>query len=44
VLGIGVDLFAFTFDIEYEKGIFNAVNKVTNTQFDFLCVNVGVRF
>lgn len=44
VVGIGMDLFAFTFDIEYEKGFFKAVNMVENTQFDFLCFNIGVRF
>lgn len=44
VLGIGVDVYAFTFDIEYEKGIFNAVNMVKNTQFNFLIANIGVKF
>ena len=44
VVGIGMDIFAFTIDIEYEKGFFNAVNMVKDTQFDFLCFNVGVRF
>ena len=43
-LGLGVDFFAFTFDIEYEKGFFTAVNMVDNTGFDFLIAAVGVKF
>lgn len=44
VAGIGVDVYAFTFDIEYEKGFFNAVNMVDDTSFNFWLVNVGVKF
>ncbi len=44
VVGLGMDIYAFTFDIEYEKGFFNAVNMVKGTEFDFFTVNVGVRF
>jgi len=44
VLGLGFDLYAFTFDVEYEKGFFNAVNMVQGTEFDFFTVSVGVRF
>jgi len=44
VLGIGVDVYAFTFDLEYEKGFFNAVNKVEGTEYNFLTASVGVRF
>ncbi len=44
VVGVGCDLLAFTLDIEYEKGFFNAVNMVQGTQFDFWTVSVGVRF
>ena len=43
-LGLGLDFFAFTFDVEYEKGFFTAVNMVDNTGFDFLTVAVGVKF
>lgn len=44
VLGIGFDIYAFTLDVEYEKGFFNAVNMVKGTEFDFFTINVGVRF
>ena len=44
VLGVGCDLLAFTLDVEYEKGFFNAVNMVEGTEFDFWTVSVGVRF
>jgi len=43
-IGIGFDIYAFTLDIEYEKGFFNAVNMVKGTEFDFFTINVGVRF
>lgn len=43
-LGLGVDVLFFTFDVEYEKGFFNAVNMVKGTEFNFINVNVGVKF
>ena len=43
-LGVGLDFYAFTFDIEYEKGFFNAVNMVPSTTVDFITAYVGVRF
>ncbi len=43
-LGVGLDFYAFTFDIEYEKGFFNAVNMVPSTTLDFITAYVGVRF
>jgi len=44
VIGLGFDLYLFTFDVEYEKGFFNAVNMVKGTEFDFFTISVGVRF
>jgi len=44
VVGFGIDVYAFSFDIEYEKGFFTAVNRVDGTEVDFLTFNIGVRF
>jgi len=42
-LGLGIDLFNITFDISYEIGIFNLVNKVQGTSMDFLTVSLGYK-
>ncbi len=44
VLGLGVDVYGLTFEVEYERGFFNAVNKVDSTQYDFLVVTLGYFF
>jgi len=44
VIGIGLDAYGFTFDIEYEKGFFNAVNMVKGTEFNFFTISIGVIF
>lgn len=44
VFGLGTDISMFTFDIEYELGMFNAVNKVADSKFDFVNFTVGVIF
>lgn len=44
VLALGIDVFSFTFDIEYERGFFNAVNMVDGTEYDFLTAAVGFFF
>jgi len=43
-LGLGIDVYNITLDVEYEKGIFNAVNKVKGTEFDFLMMTMGFFF
>ncbi len=43
-LGIGIDFYLFTFDIEYEKGFINAVNMMPSSTVDFITAYVGVRF
>jgi len=43
-LGVGVDIYNITLDVEYEKGFFNAVNKVKGTEFDFLMLTMGFFF
>lgn len=43
-VGLGVDVYHVTLDVEYEKGIFNAVNKIKGTEFDFLTVTMGFFF
>ena len=44
VLGLGLDIYSFTLNVEYEKGFFNAVNMVPGTEFDFLTLSIGFRF
>jgi hypothetical protein len=44
VLGLGVDVFGLTMEVEYERGFFNAVNQVEGTQYDFLIVTLGYFF
>ena len=44
VFGLGIDILCFTFDIEYERGFFNAINMVPGTEFDFVTLSVGVIF
>lgn len=43
-LGFGIDIAFITFDIEYERGFFNAVNLVSGTEFDFYKLSTGFRF
>jgi len=42
--GIGVDVLFFTIDIEYEKGLLNAVNKAQETKLDYWSLTAGVFF
>lgn len=44
ILGLGFDLLVFTFDVELEKGLFNAINKVPDTKIDFVNFTVGMIF
>jgi len=44
VLGLGIDVYSITLDVEYEKGFFNAVNKIKGTEFDFLNITLGFIF
>ncbi len=44
VTGIGVDIKAITFDIEYEFGMINLYNKESRSKQDFLTVQVGFFF
>ena len=43
-LGLGLDFYNFTFNVEYERGFFNAVNMVEGTEFDFFTLSVGFLF
>ena len=42
--GFGVDVLFFTIDIEYEKGLLNAVNKAQETKIDYWSLTAGVFF
>ena len=44
VVGFGIDVLCFTFDVEYERGFFNAINMVPGTEYDFVTATVGVFF
>lgn len=44
VLGLGFDVSMITFDVELEKGLFNAINKVPDSKYDFVTFAVGVIF
>lgn len=44
VLGLGVDVLIFTFDVEIEKGVFNIINMQEGTKIDFVNFTVGVIF
>jgi len=43
VLGIGMDIYNFTIDAEYEKGFFKAVNMVSGTEFNFITFSLGYK-
>ena len=43
-LGLGIDFYNLTFDLEYEKGFFNAVNMVKGTEFNFFTTTLGFFF
>ncbi len=43
VLGLGMDVYSFTIDFEYERGFFNAVNLVKNTEVDFYKLSLGFK-
>lgn len=43
VLGIGIDAFNITFDVEYEKGFFKAVNLVSGTEVNFFTMSLGYK-
>lgn len=42
-LGLGLDFYNITFDISYEIGVFNLVNKVKGTSMDFLTISLGYK-
>jgi len=42
VLGLGTDVSVFTFDIEYELGLFNGINKVDGSKISFINFVVGM--
>lgn len=42
--GVGISLYVFTLDIEYEKGITSAVQDAENSTFDFIYLTVGLSF
>lgn len=44
VLGLGVDVFMITLDVEYEIGFFNAVNQIKETSYSFINFTTGVIF
>jgi len=44
VLGLGTDISIFTFDIDYELGLFNGINKVADSKISFITFVVGVVF
>lgn len=44
IVGLGVDVLFFTLDVEYEKGLVNAINMASESKFDFLYFTVGLFF
>lgn len=42
--GVGVDVLFFTIDLEYEKGLLNAVNMAPDTKLDYWSLTAGVFF
>lgn len=44
VLGLGTDISFLTFDIDYELGLFNGINKVPGSKIDTINFMVGVVF
>ncbi len=40
-LGLGLDIYNFTLDIDYEIGLLNAVNMVDDTKYDFITLSIG---
>lgn len=42
--GVGVDVLFFTLDVEYEKGLLNAVNMAPDTTIDYWSLTMGVFF
>jgi len=42
--GIGIDVLFFTIDVEYEKGLQNAVNEAPDTKIDYWSLTAGVFF
>ncbi len=42
--GLGVDVLFFTIDLEYEKGMLNAVNQAPDTKLDYWSLTAGVFF
>ena len=42
-LGLNLEIFNFGIAAEYEKGFFNAVNKMPGTEFDFLSLALSFR-
>jgi len=43
-IGVGVDVLFLTLDVEYEKGLLNAVNQASETTLDYWSLTVGVFF
>lgn len=43
VFGLGMDIYGITLDFEYERGFFNAVHLVKETEFDFYKLSLGFK-
>jgi len=43
VLGLGMDIYNFTIDAEYEKGFFKAVHMVDGTEYNFITFSLGYK-
>mgnify|MGYP000680694231 CR=1 FL=1 len=43
VLGLGMDLFNFTLDVEFENGFFKTVTMVDGTEINFLTLSLGYK-